>query len=364
MKIIIFSLLIFFGIMILSVSSEDFAFGQFSNKLTVSFENNVSSSYDVSLSSNGKYVLNQSYSWVKDESSRYNLVSYSIDGEPSILIPRTPRGTFTLEIPDGSSQLVFSSTVQYPLTISGTNDYTFLPTSPSNDNWFDSGSAISVTIPTTTDIEKNKVRKGITGWALDKNQFRNLPDDESSFFITPPIQMTESHVIDFVSTTQYKLNVISEIGTTTGSGWYKQDDEVVISADTPNEGLTMNVLIGWEGPIIESDGNSAKVIIDGPTTITAKWEQNSSLVIIMIVVPILILIVIITKKFKKTKRSEIVEQTRTVNSTIESTETKYKKNYDEEISKYLSQGVLEKIESMHESNLISDSKYSKIKESL
>ncbi len=346
---------------------DDYTFAQLSNQnaLKVSFENNEMPSYDVLLNAEGKYVINQSYSWVRDESSRFNLVSYSLDGKQSIPISRIPRGAFSLEAPSESSQIVFSAIAQYPLTISGTNDYTFLPTSPTNDNWFDANSAISITIPTTTDIEKNKVRQIITGWALDKNQFRNLPDDESDFFITPPILMNNAHVIDFVSTTQYKLNVISEIGKTTGSGWYKQDDEVSISADTPNDGLSMNVLIGWDGPVIESDGSSAKVIIDGPTTITAKWEQNSSLAIVFVVI-IFVIIVIIGKKFKKQpKKIESIEQPFVINTKVESAPKKqYTENYDKEISEYFSQGVLEKLESIHESKLISDSKYSKIKESL
>lgn len=359
---LILSSFVFAGIL----GDSTFAQLENQNTLKVSFENNEMPSYDILLNPEGKYVINQSYSWVKDESSRFNLVSYSIDGKQSIPIPRIPRGTFYLEIPSGSSQITFSAITQYPLTISGTNDYSFLPTSPTNDNWFDANSAISITIPTTSDIEKNKVRQIITGWALDKNQFRNLPDDESDFFITPPILMDNAHVIDFVSTTQYKLNILSEIGTTTGGGWYKQDDEVSISVDIPNEGLSMNVLSGWEGPVVESDGNSAKVIINGPTTIIAKWEQNSSLAIILVVVSTIVAVIIITKKFKRqSKKIESIEQPLVMETKVDSTPKKqYGENYDQELSEYFTQVVLEKLESIHASKFISDSKYSKIKKSL
>jgi len=64
------------------------------NKLLVSFENNVSPSYEVMLNPNERFILSQSYSWIRDETSRYNLVSYSIDGSDPIPISRLARGGF------------------------------------------------------------------------------------------------------------------------------------------------------------------------------------------------------------------------------------------------------------------------------
>ncbi|QUC65081.1 hypothetical protein NsoK4_02085 [Nitrosopumilus sp. K4] len=363
MNLKLFVFLFIFSSFLFGTSFDDTAFSQTSN-LFVIFEDDVSESYEVPLSSDGKYVLNQNHSWVRDESSRFNLVSYSVDGKDSVSIDRTPRGVIHLEIPGGVSQIVFSAVPQYPLVISGTDEYSFLPTSPTNDNWFDAGSEISVTVPTTIPVEKNKVRQEITGWALDKHDFRNLPENESNFFITPPITMSQPHVIDFVSQTQYKLNVVSDIGTTTGSGWYKQDDEVSISASAPMEGFTMNVLIGWDGPVIESDGDSAKVIIDGPTTITAKWEKNSSLGIVLVVIPAVIVAGIVVKKFKKPKKSPSESELAYVTKPEISEKKSNNKNFEKEFSEYFSKQVLDHLESLHNSKLISDSKYSKIKKRL
>ena len=62
---------------------DDLAFAQFSNqnKIKVIFENNIAPSYDIPLVAGQTFTLIQSYSWVHDETSRYSLVSYNLDGE-------------------------------------------------------------------------------------------------------------------------------------------------------------------------------------------------------------------------------------------------------------------------------------------
>ena len=56
--------------------SDDLAFAQSSNQNTikVSFENNVFPSYEMPLVAGQTFTLTQNYSWVQDETSRYNLV--------------------------------------------------------------------------------------------------------------------------------------------------------------------------------------------------------------------------------------------------------------------------------------------------
>jgi len=81
-------------IFVVGISQSEIALAQSQNRLSVSFENDVAPSYDVSLNPNEKYILSQSYSWVRDQTSRYNLVSYSIDGSEHIPIPRIARGDF------------------------------------------------------------------------------------------------------------------------------------------------------------------------------------------------------------------------------------------------------------------------------
>ena len=97
MKVFI-SLILFSLIFVVGISQSEIALAQSQNRLSVSFENDVAPRYDVSLNPNEKYILSQSYSWVRDQTSRYNLVSYSIDGSDHIPTPRIARGDFTLDL--------------------------------------------------------------------------------------------------------------------------------------------------------------------------------------------------------------------------------------------------------------------------
>ncbi len=335
---------------------DDLAFAQFSNQNTIkiSFENNVASSSEHPLPSGKPFNLIQNHSWVQDETTRYNLVSYTLDGE-TVKISRTARGDFTLSIPtDSSHTIVFAAVPQHALSIEGTNDFSYLPSSPTQDNWFDVGTEVSVNIQKTTEIENNKVRQEITGWSLDKSEFWTIEDDDSTSFTTPPILMTEYHQVDFFNTYQYKLNVISDSGITTGSGWYEQGVTIPIGIDAGGDGLILNTLSEWEGADVEYDGNTAQVFIDGPVTVSAKVEKNYSLLIVVIVIPILVIGFVASKKIKRISQPVIIEKT------VEA-EKKYEDKYDEKISDYLTGQILEKLDEMHSAKIISDSKYSRIK---
>jgi len=75
------------------------------------------------------------------------------------------------------------------------------------------------------------------------------------------------------------------------------------------------------------------------------------------VIPILIVGIIVGKKFK---RAPPVEST--IDKRVEALQKKYTDKYDQKLSVYLVEHILEKLDEMHSSKIISDSKYSKIKE--
>jgi hypothetical protein len=293
-----------------------------------------------------------------------------LDGE-KVKISRTARGDFTLSVPtDSSHSVVFSAVPQYALSVEGTNDFSYLPSSPTNDNWFDAGTEVSVNVQKTTEIEPNKVRQEITGWSLDKAEFWEIEDIDSTSFTTPPIVLNEYHQIDFFTAYQYKLNVISDSGETTGSGWYEQGVTVPIGLDAGGDGLVLNSLSEWEGADVTYDGNIAQVFIDGPVTVSAKVEKNYSLVVGVIVIPILIIGVVGFRKFKN-RVPEVIEEKpveriveKVIEKVAETPEKKYDDGYDEKLSIYLKDQISSKLDEMKSSEIISDSKYSKIKEML
>lgn len=115
------------------------------NTLQVSFVNNTAVSYEIDLDSYETFTLSQKYSWVRDQNSRYNLVSYSLDDQDFSNISRQSRGNFILDIPaDSSHSVVFLAVTQYPVSIQGVNEYSLSPKSPTNDNWFDAKSEIKI----------------------------------------------------------------------------------------------------------------------------------------------------------------------------------------------------------------------------
>ena len=71
-----------------SISAYETDFFTQTNTLIVNYVDNFAPSYEVDVPKDEKYILIQSYSWVRDNTSRYNLVSYSIDGGDFIQIQR------------------------------------------------------------------------------------------------------------------------------------------------------------------------------------------------------------------------------------------------------------------------------------
>jgi len=245
------------------------------SKLHVSFVNNVAPSYEVDLDPNEKFILSQSYSWIRDQNSRYNLVSYSIDGEEFVPISRLPRGNFTLDIPtDSSHSIVFLAVTQYPISVEGAEVFSFLPESPTNDNWFDAESEVSITV-------------------------------------TPP-----------------------------------------------KEGLIPDELERWDGPVIKSDANSAQVLVDAPIIIEAKWKQNYLPLTSLIIIPIAgiaAFFAIRSRNYKVTQKQVQV---------VSTSNQQDMDSYHEKIKLHSKQKSLEKLDSMFDSKIMTDTMYSRVKEKL
>jgi len=246
------------------------------NILHISFEENTASSYDINLDPKEKFILQQSYSWIRDQNSRYNLHSYSIDGQEFVPISRLARGTFTIDIPtDSSHSVVFSAVIQYPISIDGADNYSFSPKSPTNDNWFDAKSEILI-----TDVVSN------------------------------------------------------------------------------NAGLIPNEIVSWDGPIIDSSRDSVQILVDGPINLTANWGTNYSYLGLLLLLPIIGIIIFFINKNRGSKASKSVPKQ------FENLQNSDSKDYEDKIEEYLKQKVLEKLDLMLDSKLMTDARHSQIKEKL
>jgi len=85
--------IVLFLVFVLFLTSAFTVFGQLasdSNTLHVSFENNVAPSYEVNLDPNEKFILSQSYSWIRDQNSRGNLFQSQDSQEETLLLTSLP----------------------------------------------------------------------------------------------------------------------------------------------------------------------------------------------------------------------------------------------------------------------------------
>jgi len=299
------------------------------------------------------------------------LVSYSIDGSESIPIPRIARGDFTLDIQtDSSHSIVFRAVPQFPIEVSGAEVFFFTPESPTHDNWFDLDSKISVIVPKGSESEEGQVRKAITGWSLDKTNMQVVLEDDAEFFNSPTIQMSNFHTVDFTTQTQYKLEVLSQFGTTTGTGWYNRGTEVTVSVVPPGDVLIRNVVDHWEGPGVESMGNSATLIMNGPTTIQAIWSTDYSILIIVMIIPAGVGFFL----FRRRKQvlvsvPQVAPQVGRPSVDQPQSEKKYVAQrfdfkYSSDLTKLTKEKTLEKLEKMCEAKLMTESRLAEIKKKL
>ncbi len=78
--------------------------------------------------------------------------------------------------------------------------------------------------------------------------------------------------------TYYQFRVVSQIGNTTGSGWYRSGTSATYSMDETSSGgpLVYQRFSGWAGSF-SSNQASGSTIITSPEFITAQWSTDSSL---------------------------------------------------------------------------------------
>ena len=94
------------------------------------------------------------------------------------------------------------------------------------------------------------------------------------------INVTASAPVNFTAryATYYQLSVVSQIGNTTGSGWYRSGTSATYSIDETSSGgpFVYQRFSGWTGSF-SSDQASGSTVITSPESIIAQWGTDSSL---------------------------------------------------------------------------------------
>lgn len=333
----------------------------------MSFANDTAQPYTISLNPQETYTLSQSYSWVRDQNSRFNLQSYSMDGGPYQPIDRVSRGNFTLDVPtDTSHSIVFLAVPQYPIEVNGTAGAIFDPPSPTNDNWFDEGSDIKILTPYTIGLGQG-YREQLEGWSIDDGSPSQITTQGNSTFTTTSIHMSGPHSIDFIYNPQYYVNVISEFGHIEGNGWYDSGTTAMISVKPTEDFPIGHTFKGWQG--IENSSNSIDIVVNSPRVFTAVWKTDYSPIIVagVIIVGSSVGITI----FRKSRRGVSVQsKTESNEKVLEQVEIESIKigqvddAYTKELSAYIFQKSIEKLDAFQASGILSLQRHSKLKEEI
>lgn len=345
--------------------------------LTIKYANDTSKSTQVSVNNGEKYTLSEEYSWVRDQTSRYNLQAYSIDNGPYVNIPRVARGNFTLDMPTESNhEIVFLSVVQYPIETTGTDSVLFVPPSPTNDNWFDVNSNEQISVPYAIQSDEKNTRMQLKGWSYDGGDMKQIERLESGTFSTSQIYMSNSHSVNFAYATQYYLNLVSEYDHITGGGWYDSGTTVTIYSSSDNGFPARHVFSGWNGPVLDPNKQTTSVLMGGPVTVTANWTIDYIPTILLTAIVAGAGFIILYKKriirsprealLTKPENMEPAEhESKTSDITSPPTLDRIPDDaYSKEIDGYVLQKSLDRLELFETSGILSKEKNAKLKKKM
>ena len=135
--------------------------------------------------------------------------------------------------------------------------------------WYNAGDSATLTAPSQVVGGPNS-RLSFNGWNVD-----GVNGTTNSTLI---ILMNTPHTVNAQYKQQYYLAVTSDLGSTTGTGWYDAGTQAEISASTPPNpayGINM-VFAGWNGTVNSPSSQSTTVLMDGPKNVTAMWRSDAT----------------------------------------------------------------------------------------
>lgn len=164
-----------------------------------------------------------------------------------------------------------------------------------NTGWYAKGSSVSLSTPKTVDISQGE-REVFDGWIVGGSSSK---DSTINIVLDSPVEAkAEYHK-------EYYLQVRSEYGNPSGSGWYKEGyvAPIQVERELPLDGLMgalggKRVFAGWSGGA-SSGNNVADVRMDSPKTVTANWREDYStpyLIIALVAVAIIVILVVFSRR--------------------------------------------------------------------
>lgn len=150
---------------------------------------------------------------------------------------------------------------------------------PQGAGWYNAGDTATLTSTGQT-FGDSASRLVFQGWSVDG---QNTQAGASLL-----LKMDAPHSVVAEYTQQYYLKVLTDQGVAYGEGWYDSGSTAQVFVSTPastSYGVTL-VFNGWQGDI-QSNSQSASVVMDKPKTVIASWRTDSTVLYLTIAVGII-----------------------------------------------------------------------------
>ena len=146
---------------------------------------------------------------------------------------------------------------------------------PQGQGWYNAGSTASLQSPAQTVGGDGGSRLVFQGWSVDGQGPQSGPSLN--------LVMNSPHNVTALYGQQFYLNVQTDQGVATGSGWYDAGSTAQIYVSTPistSYGVSI-VFNGWQGDI-QSSNQSTSVLMDSPMNVVATWRTDSTVLYLTI----------------------------------------------------------------------------------
>ena len=152
---------------------------------------------------------------------------------------------------------------------------------PQGAGWFSSGSQMTFSV-TTPSAGATGVQYVLSAWTGDSTS------TSASTWIT----MNTPKTVTAQWTTQYYLKVSSDHGYPQGAGWYDAGTEARFSVTSPfTSGSVKYEFTGWSGDSTSEEASDT-ILMSGPKTVVAEWQDSGFLAKFWWTFPIITIIVI------------------------------------------------------------------------
>jgi len=163
------------------------------------------------------------------------------------------------------------------------------------EGWYKDGASVETPVASEYANGTKGVRYVFEYWRVDQAKTSGNP-------IT--IVMNRPHNLSTQYRTQYYLDVISEFGNPTGSGWFDANSTANISVTTPQGLGVQKVFDRWEGDQV-STSPTLSILVDSPKTLTAVWYDDYTQVYIAVLIIAAVLalatFIVVSRKRAKAK---------------------------------------------------------------